>query len=662
MAELESKERLLQAVLQQMPTGVFIAEAPSGRMLLSNERLSSILGTSAVPAGGVESYRWELTRHADGRRCQRAELPMVRALAGEVVLGEELVVHRDGGRQLLSRVNAAPVRDAEGHIVASVLTMEDVTELKATQESLRLSEERLRLALDSAELGVWYHDLATGEMNWDTRTKELFGLPPDARPGMDRWREIVHPEDHARVWELGQRAFSGENGGLYDAEYRIMGPQDGGVLRWLASRGRAHVDAGGRRWLMGIVRDVTELKQAEQRAVDLQATTAAFAHAPTPKQVAEAVVAHGLRAVDAYAGAVSMVEGEQLVILSSVGYPEGIVHPYQYIPLSLRTPPTDAARTGRMVWVESREAFERGWPECARTLHESRSRAWGSLPLVSEGRVLGILGLSFSTPRRLSEREKAHLESLCRLCAQALERARLYEETRRRAELEQQFLGMVSHDLRNPLLAIALGARTLQRMEKPAPEALLRTTGRIANSADTMGRMISDLLDFTRGRLGGGIPLERSANDLVRLCREVIDEFSVTHPSSDLRLEGDGPCEGWWDGTRMRQVLSNLISNALRHARAETPVVVRASGRADEVELTVSNQGEPVPAELLPVLFEPFRRGMSRFRPSGSLGLGLYIVRQVVEGHGGRVEVETGSAGTSFIVRVPRGSEPVRVK
>ncbi len=221
---------------------------------------------------------------------------------------------------------------------------------------------------------------------------------------------------------------------------------------------------------------------------------------------------------------------------------------------------------------------------------------------------------------------------------------------------------MVSHDLRNPLLAIALGARTLQRMEKPAPEALLRTTGRIANSADTMGRMISDLLDFTRGRLGGGIPLSRTADDLVRLCREVIDEFSVTHPSSDLRLEGDGPCEGWWDGTRMRQVLSNLISNALRHARAETPVVVRASGRADEVELTVSNQGEPVPAELLPVLFEPFRRGMSRFRPSGSLGLGLYIVRQVVEGHGGRVEVETGSAGTSFIVRVPRGSEPVRVK
>jgi signal transduction histidine kinase len=262
--------------------------------------------------------------------------------------------------------------------------------------------------------------------------------------------------------------------------------------------------------------------------------------------------------------------------------------------------------------------------------------------------------LSFPTPRRFSAREKAHLESLCRLGAQALERARLYEESRHREELEQQFLGVVSHDLRNPLQAISLGARTLQRLERPSPEVLLRMTGRIANSADVMGKMISDLLDFTRGRLGGGIPLERQPNDLVQLCREVIDEFTVTHPSRDIRLEAQAQCEGWWDGPRMRQVLSNLLSNALRHAREGTAVVVRARELKNEVELVVANEGEPIPAELLPVLFEPFRRGNSKFRPSGSLGLGLYIVNQVVAGHGGKVEVATGELGTTFTVRVPR--------
>jgi signal transduction histidine kinase len=166
--------------------------------------------------------------------------------------------------------------------------------------------------------------------------------------------------------------------------------------------------------------------------------------------------------------------------------------------------------------------------------------------------------------------------------------------------------------------------------------------------------MISDLLDFTRGRLGGGIPLERRPNDLVVLCREVIDEFTVTHASRDIQLEAEAQCEGWWDGPRMRQVLSNLLSNALRHAREGTAVSVRARGLEDEVELTVANQGEPIPAELLPVLFDPFRRGNSKFRPAGSLGLGLYIVHQVVVGHGGKVEVSTGEAGTSFTVRVPR--------
>ncbi|WNG32408.1 response regulator [Archangium violaceum] len=540
---------------------------------------------------------------------------------------------------------------------------ESLAELKATQESLRVSEERLRLALESAALGVWIYDPVTKEREWDARTKELFGLPPDATAVGPRWAESVPRDDSTRALAEVERALSGETGGLYTAEYRAVGIQDG-VLRWLASRGQVHVGEDGRTRILGTVMDITERKLAEQRTTALQATTAAFANALTPRQVAEAVLAHVLTSLDAYAGAVSMVEGEELVVLSSVGYPESIVRPYRGMPLSLNAPPAEAVRTGRAVWIESFEAFERGWPDVARRLGESRSRSWGSIPLKNGERVVGVLGLSYLTPRRFSALERAHLESLCMLCAQALERARLYEEERRakeearqRAELEQQFLGVVSHDLRNPLQAISLGARTLQRMEKPAPEALLRTAGRIANSADNMGRMISDLLDFTRGRLGGGIPLERTANDLVRLCHEVIDEFSVTHPSSDIRLEGDGSCEGLWDGPRMRQVLSNLLSNALRHAREGTAVCVRARELPDEVELSVFNEGAPIPEELLPVLFEPFRRGMSKFRPSGSLGLGLYIVRQVVEGHGGRVEVGTGEAGTTFTIWLSQTAE-----
>jgi PAS domain S-box-containing protein len=597
--------------------------------------------TQELAARGVGSLVEKQYLRADGSRA-------------DVLLGAA-AFDAEPGRGVTLVVDITARREAERRL----------TQLMAELES---SESRLRTALESAALGAWSYDFATQTHHWDARARELFGLPPEAPVDLEVWRAGTHPEDRERVSAAVRRALVGENGGVFEAEYRTVGLQDGGVLRWVSSRGRVLFSADGKALgFSGMYLDITERKLAEQRAAELQATTAAFAHALTPRQVGDALVEHGLKSLAAYAGAVSLVEGDQLRILSHFGYPAHISRDYGVYPLSEPSPSCVAVRTGRTLSLQASDAsFEREWAQFARSVRGGRSRTWLSTPLKDGERVVAVLGLSFSTPRRFSAQERAHLESLCQLCAQALERARLFEEERRdkdearqRAELEQQFLGMVSHDLRNPLMAISLGARTLQRLEKPSPEALLRTAGRIAHSAESMGQMISDLLDFTRGRLGGGIPLVCSTNDLVLLCREVLDEYSVTHPGSDLQLEGDGLCEGWWDGARMRQVLSNLLSNALRHARAGTPVVVGARTLpGGEVELSVTNQGEPVPAELLPVLFEPFRRGMSRFRPSGSLGLGLYIVRQVVEGHGGRVEVETGAAGTSFIVRVPRGAKP----
>ncbi|WP_375769524.1 PAS domain S-box protein [Archangium gephyra] len=579
-------------------------------------------------------------------------------------LFEKQFVRKDGTRVDVMLGAAA----FEGEAYQGVTMVVDLSERRESERRLKhlmaelgSSEARLRLALDSAELGAWSFDLATGQHHWDARAKELFGLPSEAAVDMEVWRAAAHPEDREWVEAAVRRAVAGEQGGFFSAEYRTVGLRDG-VLRWVASRGRVLFGGDGQAThLSGTYLDITERKLNEQRATELQATTAAFAHALTLEQVGQALVEHGLKSLGAYAGVLSLVEDEELRISNYFGYPARIPQEYSRFPLGIRTPSTVAVLEGRTVAVQATGSLEREWPEFARTVQGSRSRTWLSTPLKVAGQVVGVLGLSFAALRRFSAQDKAHLESLCGLCAQALERARLYEEerrdkdeARRRSELEQQYLGVVSHDLRNPLASISLGARTLQRLERPAPETVLRTAGRIANSADTMGRMVSDLLDFTRGRLGGGLPLERTHNDLVLLCQEVIDEFSVTHPDRRILLEGDARCEGWWDGERMRQVLSNLLSNALRHSRQGTAVSVRAKELAGEVELVVSNEGEPIPAELVPVLFEPFRRGLSKFRPAGSLGLGLFIVHQVVVGHGGRVEVGTGEAGTTFTVRVPR--------
>ncbi|QRK10836.1 PAS domain S-box protein [Archangium violaceum] len=663
--ELERSQARARRLTESGMVGIVYWDL-DGTILDANDTFLSLVGyTREDLARGLLDWRkmtppeWEA---ADARAFGELQAQ------GVSVLYEKQYLRKDG-----TRVDVMlGVASLEGEADRGVTMVVDLTErreaerrLKQLMLELESSRSRLRMALDAAELGTWSYDIPTGEVRWDARAKEMFGLPPQASVRPEVWRTGVHPEDLEQVTAAVERALSGGNGGFFGTEFRVVGLQDG-MLRWVSARGRVLFDEAGRALsFSGIWLDITERKLNEQRSAALQATTAAFANALTPRQVAEALVEHGLKSLDAYAGSVSQVEDGQLRMISHFGYPSHILQKHGDFPLDIRAPSCLAALEGRTVWLQATESLEREWPEFFKILQGSRSRTWLSIPLKDGERVVGVLGLSFSSLRRFSPQDMAHLESLCALCAQALARAWLYEEERRakeearqRAELEQQFLGVVSHDLRNPLMAISLGARTLQRMEKPAPEALLRTAGRIANSADTMGRMISDLLDFTRGRLGGGIPLERERNEMVRLCREVIDEFSVTHPDRDIRLEGDALCEGQWDGPRMRQVLSNLLSNALRHAREGSAVCVRVLAREGEVELSVFNEGAPIPEELLPVLFEPFRRGMSKFRPSGSLGLGLYIVRQVVEGHGGRVEVSTGEAGTTFTVRVSQTAEP----
>ncbi|SEK93719.1 PAS domain S-box-containing protein [Stigmatella aurantiaca] len=228
-------------------------------------------------------------------------------------------------------------------------------------------------------------------------------------------------------------------------------------------------------------------------------------------------------------------------------------------------------------------------------------------------------------------------------------------ELRRAAEFRERFLGIVSHDLRNPLNAISLSAGALVREEGLSARAQ-KTAGRIVHSTERMGRMIGELLDFTRGRLGGGIPITRRPGDLRPLCRHVLDELRVARPDREVRLKGDGQFQGEWDGDRLAQLVGNLAKNALDYSPEDTPVTVSLHDEGHRVRLEVHNHGEPIPAEILPVLFEPFRRGVKAedSKPSG-LGLGLFIARQIALAHGGTLEVRsTREEGTRFIVSLPR--------
>jgi len=224
-----------------------------------------------------------------------------------------------------------------------------------------------------------------------------------------------------------------------------------------------------------------------------------------------------------------------------------------------------------------------------------------------------------------------------------------------RADFEQQLIGMVSHDLRSPLNAIQLSAELLARtgsLDDRAKKLVLR----IRSSADRATRMIRDLLDFTQARLGGGIQLSPKPVDMQELVRGVLDEVTAAHPGREVRVVHQGGERGQWDPDRIAQVLQNLMVNALKYSPPEEKVKLQTWVDPGWLFLTVHNGGPAIPAEKLPRIFEPLQRAVSAADLSTrSIGLGLYIVRHIVEAHRGSIEVRsTAAEGTTFTLRLPR--------
>jgi signal transduction histidine kinase len=172
-----------------------------------------------------------------------------------------------------------------------------------------------------------------------------------------------------------------------------------------------------------------------------------------------------------------------------------------------------------------------------------------------------------------------------------------------------------------------------------------------------MARMIGDLLDFTRSRLGGGFPIHTRRMDLRELSQAVIEELELAYPDRTIELEARGDAWGNWDPDRIAQVVSNLVGNALQHSPAGSTVRLDLRDEGDRVLLETSNAGPPIPAEVLPHIFDPGRRGppgRGRNESSG-LGLGLFIVREIVLAHGGEISVRSSAEeGTTFTVSLPR--------
>ena len=284
---------------------------------------------------------------------------------------------------------------------------------------------------------------------------------------------------------------------------------------------------------------------------------------------------------------------------------------------------------------------EEGW-----RVRKNGSRFWASVVLTAVRDSSGHLRGFAKVTRDLTERRRTRDE----LATEARRRLEAESETR----FAEMFVGILGHDLRNPLNAISMAVNLMKR--KGTGD--LPRLDRILSSAERMSNMVTQLLDLTRSRLAGGIPIERKPTDLVAVTAGIVDELRLGHPGRDVRLEEAGQIYGSWDPDRLAQVVSNLVGNALQHGDPSKPITVRLVAAADAVQLAVHSFGPPIPPETIATIFDPYRRTTVRSAGTQGLGLGLFISQQIVAAHNGTIECRSlDEEGTTVTVTLPHGAD-----
>lgn len=328
----------------------------------------------------------------------------------------------------------------------------------------------------------------------------------------------------------------------------------------------------------------------------------------------------------------------------------------QAIVADLRTPQTGAEELAK----SKGQADGSAGPDTAAEVHGAgRAESGFSVgEMVAEYRALRASVIRLWT-RANGSLTGADLADLMRF-NEAIDQALAESITRYTVDVDRSkdmFLAILGHDLRSPLGAVMMASQFMLELGE-LHEPNLTLTTRILRSAKRMNRMVGDLLDFTRSRLGAGVPIVRAEMDMGKEVTSAVEEIAAAHPESVVQLELSGDLRGKWDSARIGQVMANLIGNAVQHGSAKTVVSVGVRGEEKEVVLRVHNRSPVIPAADLPGIFGPFKRlksGGGAGGASSSLGLGLYIAERIVTAHGGTIRAESSDeGGTSFTVRLPR--------
>jgi signal transduction histidine kinase len=391
------------------------------------------------------------------------------------------------------------------------------------------------------------------------------------------------------------------------------------------------------------------LDRAHRRAANLHAICTGLAVVSSELEVASAIL-DGVALFGAVASTILLRDSDELVLLHARGRATHTVNRFTRLAISARdNPASEAARTSRPVWLDSHADLIASYGT-DHGLEVAGTRC--SLPLISGADLIGILAIALPTGSILDSEDRIALESLAAVCAQAVERARVYEDMRERVAMEHRLLGIVAEDLRAPLNVVA----TAVAAAPSADDRQMKALRRIQRAAAQAARMVNELVDYSAGSLGN-LALQPATQDLFRDLAACVDSVRTRGATRRIVLTCTGDGVGRFDRARLVLAVANLITNAIAYGDVDEPIHVRAETTAERLYIEVHNRGPVIAAATMAILFHPMKRAAASGR--GHLGLGLYITKRIAEAHGGRIWVRSDAiAGTSFVLEIPRAGPP----
>lgn len=681
---LRQTEQSLAATLYSIGDGVIATDA-NGFVTRLNPVAERLTGWSEAQARGMPITTVFNIINEKTRRV--VENPVDRVLREGVVVGlanHSALIAKDGTERPIAD-SGAPIRREDGTIIGSVLVFRDVTEERRAERALRESEERFRILVDKVEgYAIFMLDPEGRIVTWNAGAARLKGYTSHEIIGR-HISTFYTPEDVRDAAPFRALQIAASEGRFEVEAWRVR--KDGSRF-WASLVLTALYDEGGElRGFAKITRDFTERRNAEETAKKLFAETAAREASEAAQEgarflsEASALLSAGLDysvtlervahlAVPRLADwcAVDVIENDKLVSVAVAHVDPRKVELAKTFRLRYPTDPNapsgapNVARTGKAelysdIPDELLAASARD-QEHLRIMRDLGLRSAIVVPLIARGRSLGTFTLvAAESNRRFLADDLALAEELGRRAGTAIDNSRLYRDAQEAIRVRDDFLSIAGHELKTPLAALQLQTGSVQRLlDKGKTTDLDKLRDRLAKIGKhgrRLERLINELLDVSR-ITSGRLRLEREQVDLAALAAEIISRFvdGEAVQGGALRFHAREPVIGHWDRLRLDQVITNLVSNAIKYGN-RNPIDISVTRREEIAVFSVRDSGIGISAAAQTRIFDRYERAVEG-RNYGGFGLGLWIARQVVEAHRGTIRVESApEVGSTFTVELP---------